>query len=334
MAKKRVGGGAKKKSRKGATVASMGKGKKILEKAVPSKSDSSRKHGGMLLGVSRQTLVGFSRRLKFYRTDEQGRVFDRYGKRIYQEGEEQTAEESSEEEEVELGVEELPENDSDEEDTPLKEIAEKQWGMAKQGKGEAILEWTPGVARERGNGDGDNGNDDDGDDEQEEDDEDVSESEIQALQAKHEVAELCRQQELAERCRAEVLKIRQATEKGGRPPTPKRKTSKDLKTKKTSKTTQRGKKVIAMKVPRAPARPMPSTSRGGGTGVKKLPTGKGALPSKKGRSARGGGGGASRPVSGRAGGGPSSGRTRGVVTGGEQQKKRKYRPGTRALMEI
>ena len=40
VAKKRVGGGAKKKSRKGATVASMSKRKKILEKAVPSKSDS------------------------------------------------------------------------------------------------------------------------------------------------------------------------------------------------------------------------------------------------------------------------------------------------------
>ena len=72
-------------------------------------------------------------------------------------------------------MEELSENDSDDEDTPLKEIAEKQWGMAK-----------------RGDGDGDNGNDDGGDDEQEEDDEDVSESKIQALQAKHKVAELRR----------------------------------------------------------------------------------------------------------------------------------------------
>ena len=89
-----------------------------------------------------------------------------------------------------------------------------------------------------------------------------------------------------------------------------------------------------MKVPRAPVRPMPSTSRGGGTGVKKLPTRKGALPSKKGRSARGGGGGTSRLVTGRAGGGPSSGRTGGAAAGGEQQKKRKYGPGTRALMEI
>ena len=94
---------------------------------------------------------------------------------------------------------------------------------------------------------------------------------------------------------------------------------------------------------------MPSTSRGGGTGVKKLPqgggalptaggtvvkklpTGGGALPSRGGRPARGGGGGASRPTSGRAGGGPPGGGARGVAA---QQKKRKYRPGTRALMEI
>ena len=71
---------------------------------------------------------------------------------------------------------------------------------------------------------------------------------------------------------------------------------------------------------------MPSTSRGGGTGVKKLPTGKGALPSKKGRSARGDGRGASKPTSRPAGGG-----ARGEAA---QPKKRKYRPGTRALMEI
>ena len=57
-----------------------------------------------------------------------------------------------------------------------------------------------------------------------------------------------------------MLKIREATEKGGRPPTPKKKTSRDLKVKKTSKITHRGKKVTATKVPRAPARPMPSTS--------------------------------------------------------------------------
>ena len=102
-----MGGGAKKKSRKGATVASLSKGKKILEKAVPSRSDLGRKHGGMLLGVSGQTLVGFSRRLKFYRTDEQGRMFDKYGERIYQEGEVQTVEESSEEEEAELAVKKI-----------------------------------------------------------------------------------------------------------------------------------------------------------------------------------------------------------------------------------
>ena len=72
----------------------------------------------MLLGVLGQTLAGISHGLKFYRTDEQGRMFDRYGKRIYPEGEVQTVEESSEEEETELEVEKLPENDSDDEDTP------------------------------------------------------------------------------------------------------------------------------------------------------------------------------------------------------------------------
>ena len=226
----------------------------------------------------------------------------------------QTVEESSEEEETELGVKKLPEDDSDDEDI----LAGKQQRTVKQREGEQ----TPEMMREGGNGDGGSESGEDGDDEQEGDEEHVSESEIQALQAKHEVVELRRQQELAERCRAEVLRIRQATEKGGRPPTPKRKTSKDLKTKKTSKTTQRGKKVIATKVPRAPARLMPSTSQGGGTGVKKLPTGKGALPSKKGRPTGGGGMGA-----------PSGG-TKGAAIGGEKQKRRKYRPGTRALMEI
>ena len=198
--------------------------------------------------------------------------------------------------------------------------------MVKQGEGETILEQTTGAMREGGDGDGDNGSDGNGDDEQEEDDEDVSESEIQAFQAKHEVTELRRRQKLVERCRVEVLKIRKATKKGGRPPTPNRKTSKDLNIKKTSKTTQRGKKVIATKVPRAPVRPMPSTSQGGGTSVKKLPTRKGALPSKRGRSARGDGGGAAKPTSGPAGGG-----ARGDAA---QPKKRKYRPRTRALMEI
>ena len=136
VAKKRVGGGAKKKSRKGATVASMSKGKKILKKTVPSKSNLDQKHGGMLLSVSGQTLAGISRGLKFYRTDEQGRMFDRYGKRIYPEGKVQMVEESSEEEEMKLGVEKLPENDSDDKDTP----AEGRQRMVKQREGENILE--------------------------------------------------------------------------------------------------------------------------------------------------------------------------------------------------
>ena len=132
-----------------------------------------------------------------------------------------------------------------------------------------------------------------------------------------------------------MLKIRKATEKGGKPPTPNRKTSRDLKIKKTSKTTHRGKKVIATKVPRAPARLMPSTSQGGGTGVKKLPQGGGELPTAGGTGVKklpmGGGALPSRSTSGRAGGGSPGGGARGVAA---QQKKRKYRPGTRALMEI
>ena len=62
--------------------------------------------------------------------------------------------------------------------------------MVKQGEGKNILEQTPGDMG--GDGDGDNGSDGNGDDEQEEDDDDMSESEIQALQAKHEAAEFCR----------------------------------------------------------------------------------------------------------------------------------------------
>ena len=213
-----MGGGAKKKSRKGATVASLSKGKKIPVKAVPSRSDSGRKHGGMLLGVSGQTLAGLSHRLEFYRTDEQGRMFDKYGERIYQEGEVQT-EESSEEEEAELGVKKLPGDDHDDEDI----LAGKQQRTVKQREGEQ----TPEMMREGGNRDGGSESSDDGDDEQEgEEEEHVSESEIQALWAKHKLAELWRQQELAEKCRAEEQRIRQATEKGGRPPTPKEKPQK------------------------------------------------------------------------------------------------------------
>ena len=62
--------------------------------------------------------------------------------------------------------------------------------MEKQGQGESILERTPEATG--GDGDGDNRSDGNADDEQEEDDDDVSESEIQALQAKHEAAELLR----------------------------------------------------------------------------------------------------------------------------------------------
>ena len=144
----------------------------------------------------------------------------------------QTVEESSKEEEAELGVKKLPEDDSDDEDI----LAGKQQRTVKQREGEQ----TPEMMREGGNRDGGSESGDDEDNEQEgEEEEHMSESEIQALQAKHEVVELRRWQELAERCRAEVLRIRQATEKGRRPPTQKEKPQKILKQKKT---TQRGKR--------------------------------------------------------------------------------------------
>ena len=109
VAKKKTGGGAskaKKRSKKGATVASWGKGKKIPEKKtpqkkVPSRADSGRKHGGM---SGSTPAMGLSRGPGFYHTDEQGRTFDKYGKRIYLEGETQTVTESSDDD---LGVQTL-----------------------------------------------------------------------------------------------------------------------------------------------------------------------------------------------------------------------------------
>ena len=84
------------------------------------------------MGVLGWTLAGFSHGPGFYRTDEQGQMFDQYGRRIYGEGEEQTIEESSGEEEVGLGVRELPdvEDNEDDEDTPLKEIVERRHKLA------------------------------------------------------------------------------------------------------------------------------------------------------------------------------------------------------------
>ena len=114
-------------------------------------------------------------------------MFVKYGERIYQEGEVQTVEESSEEEEAELGVKKLPEDDSDDEDF----LASKQQRTVKQREGEQ----TPETMRKGGNRDGGSESGYDGDEEQEgEEKEHMSESEIQALQAKHKDVELQRQQ--------------------------------------------------------------------------------------------------------------------------------------------
>ena len=78
-------------------------------------------------------------------------------------------------------MEELPEDISDDNDTPLKDIAKRQQRITKQGESEAVLGQTPGDTGKGGDGDGDDG---DNEWEEEEDDDDMSESEIQALQAK------------------------------------------------------------------------------------------------------------------------------------------------------
>ena len=104
----------------------------------------------MLLGVLSQTLAGFSHGLEFYRTDKQGRMFDKYGERIYQEGEVQT-EESSEEEEVELGVEKLPEDDSDDKKNSRKgstikiRFRPKTWGMLLGVSGQTLVGFSRGL---------------------------------------------------------------------------------------------------------------------------------------------------------------------------------------------
>ena len=73
--------------------------------------------------------VGLSQGPGFYHTDKQGRTFDRYGKRIYLEGETQTVTESSDDD---LGVQPLEgvfgmvdTNDSDDDET-LAEVQKKE----------------------------------------------------------------------------------------------------------------------------------------------------------------------------------------------------------------
>ena len=133
VAKKKTWGGAskaKKKSRKGTTVASWGKGKKVLEKKIPqkkvlSRADSGRKHGGMSGGTP---AAGLSWGPGFYHTDEQGRTFDRYGKRIYLEGKTQTVTESSDDDLGEQPLEGfgMVDTDDSDDDETLAEMQKKE----------------------------------------------------------------------------------------------------------------------------------------------------------------------------------------------------------------
>ena len=73
--------------------------------------------------------MGFSRGPGFYQTDEQGRTFDKYGKRIYLEGETQTVTESSDDD---LGVQPLrdvygmTDTDDSNDDETLAEMQKKE----------------------------------------------------------------------------------------------------------------------------------------------------------------------------------------------------------------
>ena len=97
VVKKRMGGVSqrRKKSGKGATIASKKKGKDVPEKKVPSKVDSNRKHWGVGGKPSATSQTGAG----CYRTDEQGRNYDKYGRCVFADDEAQTVGNTSDEEE-------------------------------------------------------------------------------------------------------------------------------------------------------------------------------------------------------------------------------------------
>ena len=206
VVKKRVGGGVmrKRRSRKGATPASQKKGKKVLSK-IPSKADSGRKHGGLLPGTA------FAHGTGFYTTDDQGRVFNQYGERVYQEGEVQMVEETDNDDN-DLGVTQLPPDDDDDD-----KVREGQGGQAP----------TEGQVQIESQGTGDQGGttEREGQEDNEGEDEDVSETKVRKLEERQEAEanekEEKRRRELAERYRQEVSKIRSAVERGGRASSPK-----------------------------------------------------------------------------------------------------------------
>ena len=297
VAKKRVGGGVtrKKRSRKGATPTSQKKGKKVPSK-IPSKADSGRKHGGLLPGTVFACGTGF------YTTDDQGRVFNQYGERVYQAGEVQTVEETDNDDD-DLGVTQLQPDDDDDD-----EVREGQ-GRQAPPEGQVQIE-SQGTGDQGGTAEGEGQEDD------EEEDDDVSETEVRKLEVRQEAEakkkEEKRRRELAERCRQEVSKIRSAVERGGRALSPKRRTSRDLQVKRKPKVTHRvatkaSRKQQPMKRGKGAAKktlpvgggPTPSTSRTGGmggTGVKRMPVGgEGSGPSHGGGGGQPGGGGATAP---------------------------------------
>ena len=92
-------------------------GKMEPPKKVPSRVDSGRRHAGRVLMAG-----GLEHGKGYYQEDEQGQLFDKYGDRVYREGEEQTVEESSDEESPERGDEE---EEEDSEEIPFAEVRRK-----------------------------------------------------------------------------------------------------------------------------------------------------------------------------------------------------------------
>ena len=73
--------GKGRESRKGGVLSTVGVGKKVLPKKVPSRKDSNKKHMGGK-GLPGTGVRGFQCGPEYYTTDDQGQVFDQYGHQI------------------------------------------------------------------------------------------------------------------------------------------------------------------------------------------------------------------------------------------------------------
>ena len=192
-AKKKMSGKAigrkGRKGAKGGVSSAAGSGKKILQKKVPSREDSGQKYAGRAGSVGAST-KGFQHGLGYYTTDAQGWVFDQYGRRVFQNDEEQTVEESFDDNGD--GEEQQQEGDSDE--VPLAEVI--RW------EGKAAAEPTEGMTEEEAPGE-----------------------ELERLNQAHKAKMEQRKKEekaqnlkLTQKCREQVGKIKASGSRGGAAP--------------------------------------------------------------------------------------------------------------------